>query len=76
MAKLAKNHFHLVFSFVMDAMMVFIMTCVITAINVGFPDDFVARWLHAFSMAYCVAVPVIYFLAPIARKVTARLVEV
>ena len=37
--------------------------------------DFVARWTRAFLIAYVVGVPVIYFLAPTARKLTARFVE-
>lgn len=72
---LPKKSFHLVFSLVMGAIMVFIMTCVITLANIGMPADFFEHWLHAFFTAYPVAVPVIYFFAPIARKITTRLVE-
>jgi hypothetical protein len=75
MKKLPKNAFHLIFSLVMGAIMVFLMTCVITLANIGLPADFLARWLHSFLIAYPVAVPVIYLFAPIARKITARLVE-
>ena len=32
-------------------------------------------WAQAFVVAYCVAVPVIYFLAPLARRLTARFVH-
>ena len=74
-AKLPKKLFHLVFSLVMGAMMVFLMTCVITLANVGPTADFFVRWLHAFVIAYPVAVPVIYFLAPVARRLTGRFVE-
>jgi len=75
MAKLSKQRFHLVFSFVMAFKMVLIMTFVVTAANVGFPEDFLGKWAHAFLVAYVVAVPVIYFVAPVARKLTARWVE-
>ncbi|MEI7455728.1 MAG: DUF2798 domain-containing protein [Nitrosomonadales bacterium] len=75
MNKLPKNSFHLIFSLIMGAMMVFLMTCVITLANVGMTDDFFRHWLHAFLIAYPVAVPVIYLFAPIARKITARIVE-
>jgi hypothetical protein len=51
------------------------MTFVITMVNVGVVPDFVARWARAFLIAYIVGVPVIYFLAPTARKLTARFVE-
>ena len=73
--KLPAKYFHLVFSFVMGAMMVFAMTCLVTLVNVGPTPDFLARWLRAFAIAYPVAVPVIYFVAPLARRLTARFVE-
>ena len=75
MNKLPKRRFHLVFSLLMGAMMIFVMTFVITMVNVGPAPDFIARWARAFLIAYVVGVPVIYFLAPAARKLTARLVE-
>ena len=75
MSKLPKHRFHLVFSLLMGAMMIFVMTFVITMVNVGPVPDFVARWVRAFLIAYVVGVPVIYFLAPTARKLTARFVE-
>jgi hypothetical protein len=68
-----QKKFHLVFSFVMGAMMISLMTFVITAVNVGFTDEFAARWAKAFSIAYCIGVPVIFFLAPVARRITGRL---
>jgi TRAP-type C4-dicarboxylate transport system permease small subunit len=74
MNKLPRNHFHLVFSLLMGAMMISLMTLVITLVNVGLVTDFIPRWLRAFTIAYIVGVPVIYFLAPFARKMTARLV--
>lgn len=75
MTKLPKKRFHLVFSVIMAAVMVFLMTFVVTLVNLGFPPDFFARWLKSFLIAYAVAVPVIYFLSPIARKITARFVD-
>jgi predicted membrane channel-forming protein YqfA (hemolysin III family) len=75
MSKLPKARFHLVFSLMMGAMMISLMTFVITAVNVGFGADFLWPWLKAFAVAYVVGVPVIYFLAPVARRLTGRLVE-
>lgn len=75
MRKLPKHRFHLVFSLLMGAMMIFVMTFVITMVNVGPVPDFVLRWARAFLVAYVVGVPVIYFLAPTARELTARMVE-
>lgn len=68
-----RQKFHLVFSFVMGLMMISFMTFVITAVNIGFPPDFLARWGRSFAVAYPVGVPVIFFFAPLARKLTGRL---
>jgi Protein of unknown function (DUF2798) len=76
MSKLPASRFHLVFSLSMGAIMVFIMTFVITTVNVGWPPNFLALWVKAFAVAYLVAVPVIYFTVPFARRITARFVEV
>lgn len=73
--KLPAKHFQLVFSLVMGAMMVFVMTFFVTFINIGFTPDFLARWARAYFFAYLVAVPAIYVLAPMARRVTSRFVE-
>jgi len=75
MTKLSKKRFHLVFSFVVGTLMIRFMTCVITLVNVGTPPDFFPRWGKALLVAYAVGVPVIYFVAPLARRLTARWVE-
>lgn len=68
-----QKKFHLVFSLVMGALMISLMTFVITAVNIGFAPDFLARWGKAFLVAYVVGVPVIFFMAPVARKLTGKL---
>ncbi|GAB4123192.1 MAG: hypothetical protein Fur0040_04450 [Sideroxydans sp.] len=70
-----QKKFHLAFSFIMGFMMISIMTFVITAVNIGFPADFLAHWGQAFGVAYVVGVPVIFFVAPFARKLTGRLLD-
>lgn len=52
--------------------MISIMTFVITLVNVGWSGQFLGLWLRAFCIAYLVGVPVIFFLAPVARKLTGR----
>jgi uncharacterized protein YaaW (UPF0174 family) len=72
----AQKKFHLVFSFVMGALMISIMTFVITLVNVGWGAHFLATWMKAFGVAYVVGVPVIFLLAPVARKITGRILGV
>lgn len=76
MKKLPASRFHLVFSFIMGAMMVFLMSFVVTLVNIGWRADFLLAWAKAFVTAYSVAVPVIYFLAPVARRLASRLAQV
>ena len=71
-----QKKFHLVFSLVMGAMMIFLMTFVITLVNVGYTEAFLRTWMRAFGIAYVVGVPVIFFLAPVARKLTAGVLRV
>ena len=71
-----QKKFHLVFSLIMGAMMIFLMTLVITFVNVGLTANFLQLWMRAFGIAYVVGVPVIFFLAPVARKLTGRVLGV
>ena len=68
-----QKKFHLVFSLIMGATMIFLMTFVITLVNVGYSETFLSTWMKAFAIAYVVGVPVIFFLAPVARKLTGGL---
>ena len=38
-------------------------------------ENFLLLWARSFAVAYAVAVPVIYFLVPVARRFTARFVN-
>ena len=73
--KLPPSRFQFVFSLFMAGMMAFVMTFFITLINIGFTPDFFARWLTAYVIAFLIAVPAIYVIAPIARKLTTRWVQ-
>lgn len=75
MSKLPNHLFHLVFSIIMSGIMVTAMTFVITWANVGLNPNFLLQWLHAAGVAFPVAMPLVYLVAPIARKWTAKLVE-
>jgi len=52
--------------------MVGIVTFVTTASNFGFTGNFLASWGKTYLIGYLAAVPAIYLLAPIARKITSR----
>jgi hypothetical protein len=67
--KLPHRFFHLGFSIVMGALMVTVITFVTTLANLGLTAGFVASWAKTLLLAYVVAVPGIYFLAPLARRI-------
>lgn len=55
--------------------MVGIVTFVTTASNFGFGGNFLATWGKTYLIGYLAAVPSIYLLAPIARRITAQLLN-
>ncbi len=55
--------------------MVGIVTFVTTASNFGFSHNFLTTWGKTYLIGYVAAVPAIYMLAPIARRITAQLLN-
>lgn len=72
MRKLPARWRNTVFAFVMAALMSFLMSAAITALNLGFPPDFFARWMTAWFPAWAIATPAVLIVAPIARRLTNR----
>jgi hypothetical protein len=58
----------------MTMMMVFVVTLIVTIINLARPPDFLRQWAKAFVLAWPVAAVSAYFAIPIARRVTGRIV--
>lgn len=46
------------------------MSFVVTTFNVGFVGNLIPMWLSAWGVAFSVAFPTIYVVAPIVRKLT------
>jgi Protein of unknown function (DUF2798) len=51
-----------------------VMTAVITAVNLGFPPDYLLRWMKAFAIAWPIAAVVAFLAVPLARSMTAWIV--
>lgn len=62
-----------IFPAILSGIMAFLMTSVITYINVGMPADFLRRWMTAFVIAWPLAYIAALIAAPIARRGTARI---
>ncbi len=64
----------LVFPVVITAIIVFVVSAVVTYFNIGFRADFVTRWLSAFLVGWPVASVTAFFAIPFARNVTQGIV--
>jgi hypothetical protein len=73
--KLPVRLFQPLFGLFMAFFMSFLMSGAITALNIGFPPDFLARWMHSWGMAFVLAYPAILIVAPFARRLALRFAE-
>ena len=63
-----------IFPIVITAIIVFIVSAVVTFFNIGLRPDFVNRWLSAFVVGWPVAAVTAFVAFPFARTATARIV--
>ena len=68
-----QNKARLIQPVVMSGFMAFMMTAVITYINIGWVTDFVSRWLHAFAVAWPLAALAAFIALPISQRITRAL---
>jgi len=64
----------IVFPIVITAIIVFVVSGVVTFFNIGLRSDFVPRWLSAFIVGWPVAAVTAYLAIPFARGMTQRIV--
>lgn len=64
-----------VFAFFMSMLMAFVMSAVLTLVNLGPVSDFFAKWMRAFVIAWCFAFPAVLLVAPVARRLAAAVVD-
>jgi len=65
-----------IFPVVITAIIVFIVSAVVTFFNIGLRPDFLPRWLSAFLVGWPVAAATAFVALPFARAVTLRIVGV
>ncbi|MGL5361916.1 MAG: DUF2798 domain-containing protein [Bosea sp. (in: a-proteobacteria)] len=65
-----------IFPIIMSAVMAFLMTALVTFINLGLPSNFVVLWLRAFAIAWPFAAIAAFIGIPIARWATDRIIRV
>ena len=64
-----------IFPILMSGVMAFLMTALVTALNLGFPPDFLRRWALAFVIAWPFAAIAAFIAIPIARRATAAILR-
>jgi hypothetical protein len=62
------------FPVLITAVIVFMVSAVVTFTNIGLRADFVPRWLSAFLIGWPVAAVTAYVAIPVVRAVTLKLV--
>ncbi len=65
-----------IFPIPMSGVMAFLMTALVTWLNLGFPPDYPMRWMQAFAVAWPCAACAAFVAIPIARRGTALVVAV
>lgn len=65
--------FRALFAVIMASLMALLMSAVITGVNTGIDAGFPGRWLQSFLLAWPIAVVAAFYFAPMARRITLRL---
>lgn len=60
---------------VMSSMMVFMVTLLVTWLNLGFRHDFLLQWVKAYFIAWPVAATTAFLVMPMARRATDGIVR-
>jgi Protein of unknown function (DUF2798) len=64
-----------IFPILMSGVMAFMMTALVTWLNLGFPADFLARWVRAFMVAWPCAAVAAFIAIPLARRGTGLIIR-
>jgi hypothetical protein len=59
----------------MSSMMVFMVTLLVTYLNLGFRHDFLLQWVKAYFIAWPVAATTAFVVMPMARRATDRILR-
>ncbi|PZT48776.1 hypothetical protein B6S12_01610 [Helicobacter valdiviensis] len=71
-----KKFYRLIFTTLMSLTMSFMMSGIITYLNLGFSSDFFSQWLiHSFPKAWVAAFVVAYIVIPRVAKISEALVK-
>ena len=63
-----------ILALLMSGAMALMVTLLVTFLNLGFPHDFIVRWLKAYAIAWPIAAATADLVMPLARRATERIV--
>lgn len=63
----------ILFALIMSGFMAFLMSGILTFINLGWFDGFFRAWIKAYLYAHACAFPLVFIFAPISRKLSMAL---
>lgn len=66
--------FRLILAVLMSAMMVCMVTLLVTYLNLGVRADFIVQWVKAYLIAWPVAAATGFLVMPASQRATARIV--
>lgn len=69
------NKARFIFPVLMAGIMAFLMTAIVTMLNLGLPPDFMWQWLKAFLVAWPCAAATAFVAVPVARRGTDFILE-
>jgi hypothetical protein len=76
MGKLMEAKARFILATLMSAMMVFMVTLVVTYLNLGLRPDFLGYWAKAYFIAWPIAATTGFLVMPMARRATDRIMRV
>lgn len=59
---------------IMSGIMAFLMTAIITWLNLGLPSNFIALWARAFLVAWPFAAVAAFIAIPLAQRLTKKII--
>lgn len=68
-----KRHAPTVFALLLAGLMTLIVSGIVTAMNVGLPPDFAARWMRGWLTTWPIAFPALLVVRPLVQRLVERL---
>ena len=75
MAFVPARYYHLVFTFILSALMSCLVSLVTTLSHLGFSVEVWGQWMVGWSVSFPIAFPAAYVVVPVTRRLVNRIVH-